>query len=297
MKNKIENITKIGIIGGSGLYQIEGIKYIEEIKIKTPFGDPSDNIIVGAITDTVNNTVIKIAFLPRHGKGHRILPSEINYLANIYALKQIGVEQIISISACGSLKEEIHPCDFVIPDQIFDRTRCRKNSFFGNGIVGHIGFANPFCSNISKLIYEESVKLGIKTHFGGTYVCIEGPQFSTKIESEVNRKLGFSIVGMTASPEAKLAREAEICYAMIGLVTDYDVWKEGEEVSVDKIVDNLNRNIDNVKKIIKNVIPHLGKERTCECASSLKYAIFTQKEYMDKKTLKKLNILISKYIK
>jgi len=284
--------VKIGIIGGSGVYQIDGIKDIREIKIKTPFGEPSDSIIIG----TLNG--VKVAFLPRHGRGHRILPTEVNSHANIYAMKLLGVEYIIAISACGSLKEEIKPRDFVLPDQLFDRTRLRRPTFFGNGVVGHISFDEPYCPELRKLIFDKSKELNITTHFGGTYVCIEGPQFSTKAESEVNRKLGFSIVGMTALPEAKLAREAEICYATIGLVTDYDVWKEGEEVTISKVIENLNANVENVKKLLSKVIPSidLSSPRKCACASALKYAIFTRKDKMNKSTLKKLKLLIGKYV-
>jgi len=284
--------VKIGIIGGSGVYQIDGIKDIREIKIKTPFGEPSDSIIIG----TLNG--VKVAFLPRHGRGHRILPTEVNSHANIYAMKLLGVEYIIAISACGSLKEEIKPRDFVLPDQLFDRTRLRRPTFFGNGVVGHISFDEPYCPELRKLIFDKSKELNITTHFGGTYVCIEGPQFSTKAESEVNRKLGFSIVGMTALPEAKLAREAEICYATIALVTDYDVWKEGEEVTISKVVENLNANVENVKKLLSKVIPSidLSSPRKCACATALKYAIFTRKDKMNKNTLKKLKLLIGKYV-
>jgi len=284
--------VKIGIIGGSGVYQIDGIKDIKEIKLKTPFGEPSDSIIVGTLYG------VKVAFLPRHGRGHRILPTEVNSHANIYAMKLLGVEYIIAISACGSLKEEIKPRDFVLPDQLFDRTRLRRPTFFGNGVVGHISFDEPYCPELRKLIFDKSKELNITTHFGGTYVCIEGPQFSTKAESEVNRKLGFSIVGMTALPEAKLAREAEICYATIGLVTDYDVWKEGEEVTISKVIENLNANVENVKKLLSKVIPSidLSSPRKCACASALKYAIFTRKDKMNKNTLKKLKLLIGKYV-
>ena len=274
------------------MYKIEGIKDVREVKIKTPFGNPSDKIVTGSMEGFPGG----IAFLPRHGVGHRIMPSELNSRANIYALKSLGVTRILSISACGSLKEEIKPCDFVFPDQLFDRTKCRNNSFFGKGIVGHIGFAEPFCRTLSGIVYAEACKLGIRSHPGGTYVCIDGPQFSTKAESEVNRKSGFSIVGMTAIPEAKLAREAEICYATIGLVTDYDVWKEGEEVSIGQIIQNLNRNVDNVKNLIKKALPLIAQEKECGCNSALKHAIFTNRKYMNKAALAKLKPLIGKYI-
>lgn len=283
--------VKIGVIGGSGIYDIEGITETRKQKISTPFGDPSDTIVIG------NLEGIPVAFLPRHGRGHFIMPSELNSRANIYALKSLGVEQIISISACGSLKEELKPRDIVIPDQLFDRTRQRPCTFFGEGIVAHIGFANPYCPELSQTLYQAAKDLRFSVHLGGTYVCIEGPQFSTKAESKVFRSLGFSIIGMTNLPEAKLAREAEICYATLGLVTDYDVWKEGEEVSVERVVGNLLANIENVKKLIKAVIPRLERERKCECASALAYAIQTHKWAINRKTAKKLDLLIGKYLK
>ena len=283
--------VKIGVIGGSGIYDIEGITETRKQKISTPFGDPSDTIVIG------NLEGIPVAFLPRHGRGHFIMPSELNSRANIYALKSLGVEQIISISACGSLKEELKPRDIVIPDQLFDRTRQRPYTFFGEGIVAHIGFANPYCPELSGILYQAAKDLRLSVHLGGTYVCIEGPQFSTKAESKVFRSLGFSIIGMTNLPEAKLAREAEICYATLGLVTDYDVWKEGEEVSVERVVGNLLANIENVKKLIKTAISRLERERKCECASALAYAIQTRKWAINKKTAKKLNLLIGKYLK
>ena len=283
--------VKIGVIGGSGIYEVEGITETHKKKIRTPFGDPSDEIVIG------NLEGIPVAFLPRHGRGHSIMPSELNSRANIYALKSLGVEQIISISACGSLKEELKPRDIVIPDQLFDRTRQRPYSFFGAGIVAHIGFANPYCPELCQILYQVAKDLGFSVHRGGTYVCIEGPQFSTKAESKVFRSLGFSIVGMTNLPEAKLSREAEICYATLGLVTDYDVWKEGEEVSVDKVISNLVANIEKVKKLIKAAVPRLERERKCECASALKYAIQTRKWAINRKTAKKLDLLIGRYLK
>jgi len=283
--------VKIGVIGGSGIYDIEGITEMRKQKIRTPFGDPSDTIVVGNVEG------IPVAFLPRHGRGHFIAPSELNSRANIYALKSLGVEQIISVSACGSLKEELKPRDVVIPDQLFDRTRQRPYSFFGEGIVAHIAFANPYCTELSGILYQVAKDLRLSVHLGGTYVCIEGPQFSTKAESKVFRSLGFSIIGMTNIPEAKLAREAEICYATLGLVTDYDVWKEGEEVTVERVVANLLANIENVKKLIKAAIPRLKRERKCECASALAYAIQTREWAINRKTARRLNLLIGKYLK
>jgi len=283
--------VKIGVIGGSGIYDIEGITETHTKKIRTPFGDPSDKMVIG------NLEGIPVAFLPRHGRGHSIMPSELNSKANIYALKSLGVEQIISISACGSLKEELKPRDIVIPDQLFDRTRQRPYTFFGEGIVAHIGFANPYCPELSRILYGVAKELEFPVHLGGTYVCIEGPQFSTKAESKVFRSLGFSIIGMTNLPEAKLAREAEVCYATLGLVTDYDVWKEGEEVSVEKVIGNLLANIEKVKKLIKAAIPRLERERKCECASALKYAIQTRKWAINRRTARKLDLLIGKYLR
>jgi len=283
--------VKIGVIGGSGIYDIEGITETHTERIRTPFGDPSDKIVIG------NLEGLPVAFLPRHGRGHFIAPSELNSRANIYALKSLGVEQIISVSACGSLKEELKPRDIVIPDQLFDRTRQRPYSFFGEGIVAHIAFANPYCTELSGILYQVAKDLRLSVHLGGTYVCIEGPQFSTKAESKVFRSLGFSIIGMTNIPEAKLAREAEICYATLGLVTDYDVWKEGEEVTVERVVGNLLANIENVKKLIKAAIPRLKRERKCECASALAYAIQTREWAINRRTSRKLDLLIGKYLK
>ncbi len=282
--------VRIAVIGGSGVYEIEGIEGLEEVDIKTPFGDPSDSIVVG------NLSGIRCAFLPRHARGHKILPTEVNSRANIYALKTLGVEQIISVSACGSLREDVKPKEFLIPDQIFDRTKSRPSTFFGEGIVAHVGFASPFCEAMRGVIHQGVKELGISHHFGGTYVCMEGPAFSTKAESEANRKHGFSIIGMTALPEAKLAREAEICYVTVGLVTDYDVWKEGEEVSVDQVVGNIKANVANSKKLIKYALPHLAKlGADCPCRQSLKYAVMTAKESINQKTLEKLKPIVGKY--
>lgn len=280
----------IGIIGGSGVYEMEGLENVKEVKVDTPFGEPSDRIIIGTLQG------VSCAFLPRHGRGHRIIPAGINSRANIYAMKKLGVEQIIAISACGSLREEIRPRDMVIPDQLFDRTKMRPSSFFESGLVGHIGFAHPFCPEVSGQLYQVAKSLNFPVHLGGTYVCIEGPQFSTKAESAVNRILGFSIIGMTALPEAKLAREAEICYAVIGLVTDYDVWKEEEHVTIETVLNNMKANAENVKNLIKTVLPRLVRERNCECASALKYAVITAKDRIDKKIYNNLKLLIGKYI-
>jgi len=287
---KIEPV-RTAVIGGSGVYEIEGLDDVREVNVKTPFGDPSDTIVTGTLSG------VRCAFLPRHARGHRILPTEVNYRANIYALKTLGVDQIISISACGSLREDVKPRDFLIPDQIFDRTKARPSTFFGEGIVAHVGFAEPFCEDMRGIIHDAVKELGIEHHFGGTYVCMEGPAFSTKAESEVNRKHGFSIIGMTAVPEAKLAREAEICYATVGLVTDYDVWKEGEEVSVETVIGNMNANVANSKKLIKLILPRLAAlhDKSCKCRQSLKFAVMTAKDKIDPKTYEKLKLLLGKY--
>lgn len=283
--------VKIAVIGGSGLYEIPGIEDVKTIRMKTPFGEPSDAIVIGRLEG------VRCAFLPRHGRGHRILPSEIPARANIYALKSLGVERIIGVGACGSLKEELAPRHFVMPDQIYDRTKLRQSTFFGDGVVGHVGFDRPFCGPLSAVLAECGRNAGVKVHEGGVYVCIEGPQFSTKAESEVNRRLGFSVVGMTVVPEAKLAREAEICYSTVSLVTDYDVWKEGEEVSIEKVVQTLSANVDKVKRLIRLTLPRLQEPRQCRCAEALKYAVFTEHKTMNPKTRRKLDLFIGKYFK
>lgn len=288
---KQKNVATVGVIGGSGVYEIEGVKDLKEVKIKTPFGDPSDALMLGALDG------VQVAFLPRHARGHKILPSELNSRANIWALKSIGVEQLVSISACGSLKEELPPRHFVIPDQLFDRTQSRPgSSFYGEGIVGHTQFANPYCKPLSDAVFRAGQSLGFPIHQGGTFVIIEGPMFSTKAESKVWRGLGFSIIGMTNLPEARLAREAEICYITVGLVTDYDVWKEGEEVSVEHVMETIHANVANVKALIKKAVPALRRERKCECARAAQFAVMTSPKSMNKKTLKKLDLIIGKYV-
>ena len=276
----------IGIIGGSGLYQMEGLRDVREVSIDTPFGKPSDNFILGTLEGQ------RVAFLARHGRGHRILPTELPFRANIYGMKLLGVEWIISASAVGSLQERYAPTDFVIPDQFFDRTRGRASTFFGEGIVGHITFAHPVCGDLSEIIAQSCETAGVTVHRGGTYVCIEGPSFSTKAESQVNRGHGFSVVGMTLVPEYKLAREAEICYATVSLVTDYDVWKEGEEVSVDKVVATMHANVDRVKKMIAQLLPRLTGPRSCHCGTALRGAVFTDPKVMKPSTRKKLNLFL-----
>jgi 5'-methylthioadenosine phosphorylase len=282
--------VKIGIIGGSGIYDIEDVQDVKTVAVETPFGAPSDKIILGTLAGT------RFAFLPRHGRGHKISPTEINYRANIYALKKLGVEQVISMSAVGSLKEELKPRDFVIPDQFYDRTKSRVSTFFSEGIVVHVGVADPFCPHLSALAYKTAQKLTIPVHKGGTYVCIEGPQFSTRAESNAYRQLGFSIIGMTNIPEAKLAREAELCYVTVALVTDYDVWKEDEEVTLEKVLANLSANSENAKKFIKTILPQLSGISTCACSEALATAIITAKDAIPKQTREKLDLLVRKYL-
>lgn len=284
--------ASIGVIGGSGVYEIDGIQNLKEVRVKTPFGNPSDAIMVGRLEG------VDVAFLPRHARGHTILPSELNSRANIWALKSLGVEQIVSVSACGSLKEELPPRHFVIPDQLFDRTKSRPGStFYGEGIVGHTSFAHPYCGDLSRRVFDAGKSLQLPMHLGGTFVIIEGPNFSTKAESHVWRNFGFSIIGMTNLPESRLAREAEICYATIGLVTDYDVWKEGEEVTTDKVLQTIHENVANVKKLLKAAIPRLARERNCECASAARFAVQTNPKAFNRKTFKKLELIIGKYHK
>ena len=283
--------AKIGVIGGSGLYDIEGFSDVEEVTLNTPFGQPSDAITIGTLAGK------RVAFLPRHGRGHRLSPSELPVQANIYALKMLGVEQIISVSAVGSMRNEIAPLDLVVPDQLIDRTKLRSSSFFGDGLVVHIGFADPFCPELSQALYDAAKLVGATVHKGGTYVCIEGPQFSTRAESRVYRQLGADIIGMTAIPEAKLAREAEICYATLALVTDYDVWHESEEpVTVEMIVANLQKNVDTAKKVLATIVPNLGGERQCECAHTLQNAIITQWDRVPNRTKERVALLTNKYV-
>ncbi len=286
-------MAKIGIIGGSGLYQIEGLKNVKEVAVKTPFGYPSDKFVVGKLEGT------EVVFLPRHGKGHRISPSELNFRANIFGMKKLGVEQIISVTACGSLKEELKPLDFVIPDQFVDRThKSRPDTFFTNGIVAHIVFADPICKDLATTLYSAARELDIKAHFGGTYLNMEGPAFSTRAESELYRSWGMDIIGMTNLQEARLAREAEICYATLAAVTDYDCWHQTEkEVTIDMVIQNLQKNIENAKKILQLTIPRLDKPRTCECKEALKFAIITSKDMIPPKVKKDLSAIIGKYIK
>jgi len=280
--------AEIGIIGGTGIYDSDVFENIREISVDTPFGKPSDNIIIG---DFVGRSV---AFLPRHGRGHVYSPSKVPYRANIYALKKLGVERIISVAAVGSLKEEIRPLDIVIPDQIFDRTKHREDTFFEDVVV-HVGMAEPFCNEMREITARVLEGLNLRYHDQGVYVCIEGPQFSTKAESNVYRKLGFDIIGMTALPEAKLAREAEICYITIATVTDYDVWKD-VEVDVKTVLENAAKNEENVRRVLRELIPIIPEKRECECGNALKFAITTAKDKIGEDVKEKLGIFLNKYL-
>ena len=285
--------VEIGIIGGTGLYEMEGLTKTETVTVHTPFGNPSDKYLVGELDG------VKVAFLPRHGIGHRIAPHELNFRANIYGFKKMGVEWIISVSAVGSMKKEIEPLHMVLPDQFFDRTRKRIDTFFEKGIVAHVSFSQPICTQLRSMLHQKIKELHFPVHNGGTYVCIEGPQFSTKAESHVYRSWKVDVIGMTNLQEAKLAREAEICYATIALVTDYDCWREDEDnLSIEMIIDNLNKNTENVKKAIRSVIPEVMKmERNCPCSCALENAIITQADIIPAKAKEDLDIIIGKYIK
>jgi len=283
----------IGILGGTGLYDIDGIRDGQELRLETPFGAPSDSFFLGSLERK------KVAFLSRHGRGHRYLPSDINFLANIYGFKMLGVGRIISVNSCGSLKEEIRPRDIVFSDQFFDRTR-RRNTFFGDGLAVHIGFAEPVCPELVGTLYEIGKGLGLRVHKGGTYISIEGPAFSSKAESKAYRLWGCDIIGMTAATEAKLCREAEICYATMNLVTDYDVWhSEEESVSVELILENLRLNIEHAKSIIKRAVAALPRDRgaNCECGRGIENCIVTRSDLIPPEIKERLHHLIAKYIK
>jgi len=281
---------KFGVLGGSGVYEIEGLKDVKHQFIHTPFGDPSDEVVTGRLGDR------DIAFIPRHGKGHRLLPTEINYRANVWAMKKLGVTHLISVSAVGSLKEEIEPGHIVIPDQFIDRTKDRPSTFFGHGIVAHPQFGRPVCNELSEAIFAATKKLNIKAHLGGTYVCMEGPIFSTQAESFMYRDMGASIIGMTNLQEAKLAREAEMCFSTIALSTDYDCWHE-EEVTVEAVIAVMKKNVNNSKAILAEVVKSFqpGKE-VCPDQSSLAFTIMTDPKMIPVKTRQKLDLLIGKYI-
>ena len=280
--------TAIGIIGGSGLYDIEGLEKIREARVRTPFGAPSGAVVVGVLGG------VRVAFLSRHGRGHRINPGSINYRANIYALKSLGVTQVISVSAVGSMKESIHPGAVVLPDQFIDLTKRRASTFFDEGIVAHVGFGEPVCRSLADALEQAGRSVGASLQRGGTYVCMEGPQFSTKAESRLYRQWGVDVIGMTNMPEAKLAREAELCYATVALVTDYDCWHETEEaVTVEAILATLHKNVALAKQLLKTAVPGLKPDRSCECRQALRYAIVTAPDRIPASAKRRLNLLIA----
>jgi 5'-methylthioadenosine phosphorylase len=281
---------RVGVIGGSGLYELEGLADVRWERVRTPFGDPSDAYCVGRLGER------EVVFLPRHGRGHRLSPSELNARANVYGLKRLGVEWVLSVSAVGSMREEIEPLHLVVPDQFYDHTRRRASSFFGDGIVAHVGMADPVCPDLAARLYEAAAAGGARVHRGGTYLCIEGPQFSSKGESRIYRRWGVDVIGMTNMPEAKLAREAELCYATLALVTDYDVWHEtAEPVTVEAVVANLLKNVAVAKDVLRRVIPGIGPPRGCPCPEVLKSAVITAPAAFPPATRRRLDLLIGKY--
>jgi 5'-methylthioadenosine phosphorylase len=288
---KTENKATLGIIGGSGLYSMSGLTETWEIRVKTPFGDPSDVIVLGELEGK------RVAFLARHGRGHRILPGEINYRANIYAMKLLGVERIISVSAVGSLQEDLKPGEFLVPDQFYDRTKNRVSTFFGDGLVAHVAFAHPTCGQLAGVLSDSCVHEAIKVHRRGTYICMEGPQFSTLAEAHVHRQLRFEVIGMTNVTEAKLAREAEICYATIAMITDYDCWHpEHESVTASSIIATLNQNAENAQRVLRAAVRALPAGRTCKCGSALQHALVTDLRLVPAATKKRLAAIIGPYL-
>jgi 5'-methylthioadenosine phosphorylase len=291
LQGELLSQAEIGIIGGSGLYSMPGLTDVQEVKQQTPFGDPSDAYVLGTLEGR------KVAFLARHARGHRILPSELNFRANIYGFKQLGVERILSVSAVGSLKEEHKPLDFVIPDQFFDRTRHRIDTFFGDGIVAHISFGDPICGELAATVDSACKKAGVTGKRGGSYVCMEGPQFSTKAESNVYRSWGMDVIGMTNLQEAKLAREAEICYVTVAMVTDYDCWHpHHDSVTVDQIIAVLIKNAENAAKVVRGSVAAMPKGRSCKCGAALAHAILTERDKIPAATRKKLSLILDKYL-
>jgi len=284
-------MATIGVIGGSGLYSMQGLKDTRELRVKTPFGEPSDAIVVGTLEGK------RVAFLARHGRGHRILPSEINFRANICAMKQLGVQRIISVSAVGSLQEDLRPGEFLVVDQFVDRTKNRVSTFFGGGLVAHVTFDKPTCPQVSSLLADASARSGVKAHPRGTYVCIEGPQFSTLAEAHVHRQLRFEVIGMTNVTEAKLAREAELCYASIAMITDYDCWHpEHESVTGAQIIATLNQNAENAQKVLRQAVRAMPEERNCKCGAALRHALITDLKLVPAATKKRLAPIIGKYL-
>jgi len=284
--------AEIGIIGGSGLYTMPGLEKAREVRLSTPFGRPSDAYVVGRLEGR------NVAFLARHGRGHVVMPSEINYRANIYGFKKLGVERIISVSAVGSLREDMRPLDVVLPSQFFDRTKDRPSTFFGGGLVAHISFGDPVCAGIVDVLAHTCKSLGLSYHHGGTYVCMEGPAFSTKAESSTYRAWGMDVIGMTNLQEAKLAREAEICYATMAMVTDYDCWHpEHDAVTVNQIIEYLNRNSEHAQSVIRQAVREMPRERACKCGSALSHALITDRKKIPAATRKRLALLVGKYLK
>ena len=282
----------IGIIGGSGLYSMPGLEKSREVRVKTPFGDPSDALVVGTLEGK------RVAFLSRHARGHRFTPTEINYRANIHAMKQLGVERIISVSAVGSLQEDLKPLDFLIPDQFFDRTRHRVSTFFGDGVVAHVGFDKPVCALLAGILGAACDLAKVRVHRGGTYICMEGPQFSTLAESHVYRQLRFEVIGMTNLTEAKLAREAEICYSTVAMITDYDCWHpDHASVTLDEIISNLNKNAENAQNVIREAVRAIPPDRSCKCGRALAHAIVTDPAVIPAAARKRLNVIAGKYLK
>jgi 5'-methylthioadenosine phosphorylase len=283
--------AEVGIIGGSGLYSMNGLTKTREIEVKTPFGAPSDAIVLGMLEGK------RVAFLARHGRGHRILPSEINFRANVYAMKLLGVERVISVSAVGSLMETLQPGEFLVPDQFVDRTKNRVSTFFGEGLVAHVGFDKPTCGQLSGVLADASVHCGVMVHRRGTYVCIEGPQFSTLAEANMHRQMRFEVIGMTNVTEAKLAREAEICYATIAMITDFDCWHpEHESVTASQIIATLVQNAENAQRVLREAVRAMPEDRNCKCGAALKHALVTDMKLVPKATKKKLEAIIGKYI-
>jgi 5'-methylthioadenosine phosphorylase len=283
--------AEIGIIGGSGLYSMPGLTGVEEVRLTTPFGDPSDPYFTGVLEGR------KVAFLARHGRGHRILPTELNFRANIHGFKQLGAERIVSVSAVGSLKEEHKPTDFVIPDQFVDRTRQRISTFFGGGVVAHVGFGDPVCGEMAKVVHGACQEAGVVGKLGGTYICMEGPQFSTKAESNLYRSWGMDVIGMTNLQEAKLAREAEICYVTVAMVTDYDCWHPAHDaVTVDQIVAVLHKNAENAAKVVRFTVAAMPAQRSCKCGSALAHAILTDRDKIPAEARQRLGLLLNKYL-
>ncbi len=283
--------AEIGVIGGSGLYTMPGLEGAREVRMKTPFGDPSDALVVGKLEGR------RVAFLSRHGRGHRLMPSEINFRANLCAMKMLGVERVISVSAVGSLREDLRPMEFLIPDQFYDRTRGRVSTFFGGGVVAHVGFDKPTCGQLSGVLGDACEGAGVTTHRGGIYVCIEGPQFSTLAEAHVHRQLRFDVIGMTNVTEAKLAREAELCYASVAMITDYDCWHpEHSSVTIADILSNLSRNAENAQNVIRRAVRAMPRERACKCGESLKHAIITDRAKIPAAARRRLAPIAGKYL-